>query len=104
MVRRGPVPFGINCHMRLIFNPAHRTDSGTHGGEMLATQPHINASDISPQIWDRIKGVSIVPLSISAKIITLHRKQYIIGVTYWNASQEPAKQSQCNHFTTIIHA
>lgn len=72
-------------------NPAQRIESGTHGGEMLASQDHINASDIRPQIWDIIKGTSLVPLSIAAKILTLHKRQYIVGVTYWNAGQELSK-------------
>ena len=69
-------------------NLAQQTSTfGSHGGETLAFQKHLNITKVRQDILDIIQATSSIPLRFSAVIVTTKEKQYILAVTYWYSNQ-----------------
>jgi len=65
-------------------NTAQQTSTrGSHGGEVIGYKSYLNSTKINPKVLQIIRDASPIPLRFVAVIITMHKKQFILALTYW---------------------
>lgn len=86
---KGIESFWKNIRFKTHNNKAQpRSDTGSHGGELVACKTYMNTTLIKQEVWDVIKEVSPTQIRIAAMLAKIDKVQFINATAYLNVGGE----------------
>jgi len=70
----------------VYFTPAqltHQSESGTHGGELIAIKFHLQQQSIDCKVWDYVQRVTGLPIRFAAAILRLKKVSILLIAAYF---------------------